>query len=86
MAVGGVSKQVRKKKLKRLLFISTQFPQEPGLRGKLATEEMIHTNQMNIVKLLVSHGADLKVEDDEGRLVSPLQIELKGVDGGIGCV
>lgn len=41
------------------------IPQVPG--EKHASEELIHENQMNIVRLLVSHGANLNAVDNEGK-------------------
>ena len=39
--------------------------QVPKAQGR-DSEARIHDNQMDIVKLLVSHGADLKITDHSG--------------------
>ncbi len=47
--------------------------QEPG--AKFPTEERIQENQMDIVRLLVSHGADLDATDKSGASARDLALE-----------
>ena len=54
------------------------FSQEPG--SKFATEKKIHENQMDIVRLLVSHDGDLNATDKSEATPRDLAMECDFYD------